>query len=317
MTGEGPVISTPPPSKTFVAEVSNVCEMPEVDTKELNEFSSHWLRRREDARKKSKSKLWIVRHIDDYSMMGPKAVLQQWHSDMEKDLQLRDITWLDDNNTKAQLLGWILARVADGFDVCVNPELAQEIVNDSGLASSTRKTSTPGLKERVFDETPLDDADHKYYRTQVGRLLFYAALRPDLQFAVSQVSKQVKAPCVGHMICLKRLIRYLGSTLTHVLRLRPRGRKLRIEAWSDSDWAGSADRRSTSAGVVMLNGACVLSFSRIQACRALSSCEAELYALGSTAAECLLLASFLAEQKLCDEAPLLRTDSSSALQLSG
>ena len=66
----------------------------------------------------------------------------------------------------------------------------------------------------------------------------------------------------------------------------------------------------------MVAGALVLSFARTQATRALSSCESELYALGSTSAEALLVSGFLREQGLCGEPPLIHSDSSSALALS-
>ena len=65
----------------------------------------------------------------------------------------------------------------------------------------------------------------------------------------------------------------------------------------------------------MVAGALVLSFARTQASRALSSCEAELYGIGSAAAEAMLIAAFLQEQRLCEEPPLIHSDSSSALAL--
>ncbi len=89
---------------------------------------------------------------------------------------------------------------------------------------------------------------------------------------------------------LKRCIIYLRGTEHLVLRIRPKHR-LRIVAYVDSDLAGADDRRSTSSGVVLLAGACILTFSRTQASRALSSCEAELYAVGSTSAEAMQLAA--------------------------
>ena len=56
-------------------------------------------------------------------------------------------------------------------------------------------------------------------------------------------------------------------------------------------------------------------WSRTQAARGPSSCEIELNELGSAAAACLLLASFLEEQHLLKETIVLDTDSSGALQL--
>ena len=84
---------------------------------------------------------------------------------------------------------------------------------------------------------------------------------------------------------------------------------------ADSDWAGIAERKSVTGGVLRLAGCVILSWSRTQNAYALSSCEAELYALGSAAVETLGAQAFLEEQNLVREPPLIFGDSSSALQL--
>ena len=71
-----------------------------------------------------------------------------------------------------KFLGWMLERTVDGFRLMINPQLIEDIVQDSGLASSTRKCATACVKDRVVDETPLKREEHPYFRTQVGRLLF-------------------------------------------------------------------------------------------------------------------------------------------------
>ena len=60
---------------------------------------------------------------------------------------------------------------------------------------------------------------------------------------------------------------------------QPTQRDYVIELFSDSDWASSkTTRRSTSSGVIFLNGHCIHSHSRAQASIALSSMEAEVLA---------------------------------------
>ena len=57
------------------------------------------------------------------------------------------------------------------------------------------------------------------------------------------------------------------------------------------------------------------SWSRTQASYALSSCESELYALGSAAVEVLGIHAFLVNRGFSKEPPVVWGDSSSALQL--
>ena len=237
----------------------------------------------------------MMRHMDDFLQIGPKHELEKVQRQMSKEMLLRDIVYLDKPGDTVQFLGWQITRTMHGFDVAVNEQLARDIVSDAGLETTTRTTHVPGMKERLEDETPCDAVDHRYYRTQVGRLLYYGALRADMQFAIKELARDVQAPTQASLNALKRCIRYLRSSTAYVLHLTPRGR-LRLIGYADSDWAGAADRRSTSGGILLLAGCCVLSYARTQASRAQSSCEAELYALGSCAVEALQLASLLAEQ---------------------
>ena len=94
------------------------------------------------------------------------------------------------------------------------------------------------------------------------------------------------------MMMLKRLIRYLKGTIDGCTISSP------------EDWAGKENKRSTtSGGVLFLAGPCVLIWSQTQAARALSSCEAELYTLGSGASECLWLVSVVTEEQVLRGAP--------------
>ncbi len=68
--------------------------------------------------------------------------------------------------------------------------------------------------------------------------------------------------------------------------VRGEKRKWRLGVHVDSDWAGGgADRKSTSGGMAMLEGAGVKHWSRTQKTRAMSSGEAEYYGLVTGCAE--------------------------------
>ena len=104
----------------------------------------------------------------------------------------------------------------------INPQLIEDIVQDSVLANSTRKCVTACVKGRVIDETPLERGEHSYFRTQVGRLLFLSVLRPDLKYSVGQLARHASAPTVSDRIALKRLIRFLSVTREMKLELFPK-----------------------------------------------------------------------------------------------
>ena len=106
-----------------------------------------------------------------------------------------------------------------------------------------------------------------------------AFVRPDFSFAVKELSRDVKGPTQESLSRLKHLLRYISGTRATVLRLRPIQRL--------GDWRCTVDvtcchktRRSTSGSLVQVLDCSVIHTSRTQAAVALSSGEAELYAIG-------------------------------------
>ena len=94
--------------------------------------------------------------------------------------------------------------------------------------------------------------------------------------------------------------------------------QLEIVVYVDSDWAGSAERKSTSGGLVVIGGAAIKHWSRTQKTRALSVGEAEYYAVVSGSAEGLGVQS-LAKDLGWDMAVKVKvkTDSSTAKAVAG
>ena len=144
-------------------------------------------------------------------------------------------------------------------------------------------------------------------------------------------------PTQQSLKCLKHLILYLSGTANRstLLPYSTKDKRLItklngqedndeippdeshvVEAYSDSDWGSlktpeKARRKSTSSGIIVLNGIQVLSFSRTQKATASSSCEAELYARSGTCSEAILIGrlfEFLTGENVRTE---IRCDSSS------
>ena len=109
-----------------------------------------------------------------------------------------------------------------------------------------------------------------------------------------------------------------------VLRLRPSYQlsdgncSLDVNVYVDSDWAGrSKTRKSTSGSTVNILGCNMVSTARTQGTLALSSGEAELYAIGQGVSEALFLRSMLLEAKLAKKVNLIaHTDSTAGKAMS-
>ena len=76
------------------------------------------------------------------------------------------------------------------------------------------------------------------YSSIVGMLLYLSTnTRPDIAFAVSQVSRYNKQPRMAHAKALKMIIRYLKQTATMGTIVKPTG-ELNIVCYCDADHAG-------------------------------------------------------------------------------
>ena len=161
----------------------------------------------------------------------------------------------------------------------------------------------------------MDNEQAALFRSGLGLVLYIAMDRPDIQFAVKTLSSYMSKPSTKAMAALKHLTSYLDGTPDSgiLLKTPEEGKTLSdfwrnddliqneatipewstegrftLEAFSDSSWADCrTTRRSTSSGLIFLNGALLMSICKTQASVALSSCEAELYAANGLMVECI------------------------------
>ena len=144
----------------------------------------------------------------------------------------------------------------------------------------------------------LHTEDVKHYRSVVGKLMWLIILRPDLNFATKELSRSLQEPTEEDYAKMKHLVKYLVATRNYEFVISPgdyaSSNRATITSYVDSDWAGcKATRKSTSGGVLHINRVCVHHYARTQTTVALSSGEAELYAIGTGVAESLGLKNFL------------------------
>ena len=129
-----------------------------------------------------------------------------------------------------------------------------------------------------------------------GSIMFsMVETRPDIAFATSLVSRFAKNPSHQHTEAVKTILKYLKGSKHRGITYGG-DEELKIEGYSDSDWAGDKDsRKSTSGFIFMLNGGPISWCSKRQLTVALSSTEAEYIALTLAAKEATWLRLLLTE----------------------
>ena len=116
------------------------------------------------------------------------------------------------------------------------------------------------------------------YREAVGALLYLALMtRPDISYAVGQVSKYCQNPNESHWNAVTQIFAYLNGTMDFGIWLG--GERTGLIGYTDADFAGDkSDYRSTSGSIFFFHGGPVSWSSKKQSCTALSTTEAEYIA---------------------------------------
>nr|CCA19616.1 putative polyprotein [Albugo laibachii Nc14] len=166
-------------------------------------------------------------------------------------------------------------------------------------AKSVFNLNVPGLFLKKSKERDLR-MKSRPYRSLVGSLLYVATgTRPDIAFAVCQLSRHLEQPSEQHWNAAIRVLRYLKSTATKGICYEAKPGNIEISAYSDADWASNKEnRRSTSGILVMINKSPVIFKSKLLHSVALSTAEAEYIALSLCIQEVMWVKNLLLELKV-------------------
>lgn len=175
----------------------------------------------------------------------------------------------------------------------------------------------PGAYLQHFSEVKCESAQNYPYREAVGSLIFLATVsRPDIAFAVNYVSRFINKWSDYHVKAVKRIFRYLKSSINLSIVYRKMN-NLELIGYSDADYAGCPEtRRSTSGFIFLLNAAPVTWSTQKQGVVAQSTTEAEYIALALATKEALWLRSLLSELGFQQSATCIKVDNQSAIKLS-
>jgi hypothetical protein len=156
-------------------------------------------------------------------------------------------------------------------DVILNIKL---IKKDSGITLSQshyveKVLSRFGFMDSKPSSTPYDPSmtlrknkkiarDQLRYSQIIGSLMYLAStIRPDISFAVSKLSRYMSNPGDDHWHALKRVLRYLKSTMSFEIHYS--GHPAVLEGYSDTNWFSDIDQIYPTSGYVFTLGGGVVS----------------------------------------------------------
>nr|KYP50154.1 Copia protein [Cajanus cajan] len=210
-------------------------------------------------------------------------------------------------------LGLQIKQMHDGIFISQS-KYCNELLKKFGM-EGCKEAATPISNNCNLD---LDEkgiaVDNSKYRGIVGSPLYLTASRLDIMFVVCLCARFQANPKESHMKSVKKILNYLKGT-TNVGLWYPKGVSLSL-GYSNLDYAGCRlDRKSTSGTCHLLGSALVSWHSKMQACVALSTGEAEYIATGSCCAQILWMKQQLRDYGVELNKIPLRFDNTSAINL--
>jgi hypothetical protein len=232
--------------------------------------------------------LQCVVHGDDFTFCGLEEDLE-WITELMKtwfEIKVRATLGPEDKDDKeVVILGRILRWKDWGIEWEADPKHRKTIMDYFGFKEGhTDGISINGDKDRKEDEEfereEVDSYEATSFRGLVARVNFLSQDCPELQYPAKELSREMSSPKVGSWKRLKKVARFMVKRRRVVWRFEWQAEVDTVEVYSDSDWGGKVgSRKSTSGGAILMGKHCIKTWSSTQGATALSSAEAEFYAL--------------------------------------
>ncbi|KAL0366828.1 UNVERIFIED_CONTAM: Retrovirus-related Pol polyprotein from transposon RE1 [Sesamum radiatum] len=218
----------------------------------------------------------LLVYVDDVLLTSPScALITEVKTYLDRMFTIKDL------GLARYFLGLQIARSASATSI-TQTKYVTDILQDTGLINAKAAT-TPlpqGIKLSATGGAVLPNPEP--YRRLVGRLLYLGFTRPDISFAVQQLSQFLQRPCESHWQAALHVVRYLKGTSATGLFF-PSDNSFQLQAYCDADWASCLDSSRSVTGFSVFLGTALVSWkTKKHATVPRSSAEAEYRSMGAT-----------------------------------
>ena len=231
----------------------------------------------------------LLVYVDDIVIIGTDTLLiTQLQQHLQDSFHMKDL------GTLTYFLGLEVHRDSSGIFLHQHKYI-QDLITLAGLQDSS-SVDTPLEVNVKYDADEGEQlSDPLLYRQLVGSLNYLTITRPDISFAVQQVSQFMHSPRHLHMAVVRRIIRYLKGSICRGLFFSA-GSPMLLVAYSDADWAACPNTCRSVTGWCMFLGDSLISWkSKKQDRGSKSSTESEYCAMFAAVSEITWLWGLLNE----------------------
>jgi hypothetical protein len=212
--------------------------------------------------------LIIVLYVDDLILTGDEKLIHSFKEDLAKEFEMKDIGLLH------YFLGLEIWQ-RDGEIFVSQGKYAREILGKFHMEGCKSMDTPLAGKWKKEDATYGEVVDDIIHRQLVGSLMYLVNTRPNICYAVNQLSQAMVKPTKLFWKAGKHVLKYLRGTYEYGLWYK-HTHEVNFHFFTDADWVGSpTDKKSTSGGIFSIRSIVVSRYSRKYISMALNSTEEE------------------------------------------
>jgi len=216
--------------------------------------------------KKQKEELTCIigLYVDDMLIIGENFEIVRIVSRIKDNFKVSKCGFAD------FILGIKIER--ENNDIYISQEaFIDNLLNKYSINNKKKIKSPCSVNENNEDNEPVDKIK---FKSIIGSLIYLArCTRPDIAFAVNFAARKSENPTQADWKKAIKILKYLNGTKHYKIRYDGKGK---INAHTDSDFAGDPnDRKSTSGHIILMGTNPISWYSKKQTTVATSTAEAE------------------------------------------
>ena len=158
------------------------------------------------------SKVILVIHVDDVLMLGDFKKCLEILEEIKKTIMIREMGRASKAGDHVDFVGKPIMLVTDGFKIQSCMKVIDATINDAKVAN-TKHIDTPAVnytKAQLEGAEELDEEGVYEYKSLLGKAMYVAWDRPDIQYATVMASRGGARPTNIDVMRVKRIARYLA-----------------------------------------------------------------------------------------------------------